>query len=272
MIFIGSIYEHDSIARWIDIFVSTMEELEESLKKTAGTKFVFWLGVSNITGEIFPAKDIGCLCHKYNAFYICDATALLGHAPIEPNIDDWCDFLILDGHKIGTELGIGCCWVSDRLDKWLNGFKLHGTPNLAGALAMTDATEFVIENAPYNELRYYELIKTLKNELEANGIEYNIMGDKQSITAHAHAITAITLDGLNADSLQQFAASRNVFIGVGHSACDTESDYRVLVQGFGLTEKQARETVRISFDWNTDAEDIDKFVDCVVDYKERFNA
>ena len=92
MIFIGSIYEHDSIARWTDIFVSTMEELEEILKKTDETKFVFWLGVSNITGEIFPIDKVGYLCHKYNAFYICDETAAIGHITIDPDIDKWCEY------------------------------------------------------------------------------------------------------------------------------------------------------------------------------------
>ena len=71
MICIGSVYEHDATDRWLNIRVSNLEELEKALQDNlSDTKFVFWLGVSNITGEIFPVKDIGHLCHKYNAFYI----------------------------------------------------------------------------------------------------------------------------------------------------------------------------------------------------------
>ena len=263
-------YEHDSFFCYYDDLFGNMDELKGCLQLTCNDTIpiVMWQAVQNITGEIFPAKQIGELVHKYNGFYICDGTAQIGHTLIESNIDGWCDFWCCSGHKIGTELGIGCCWISDRLDKWLNGFKLHGTPNLAGALAMTQAIEESCDISLLEEkqAQWMDLSDELYSRLLETCGNVKQIGNNEG----CWAINAIRLPGFNADAIQQFAASRNVFIGVGHSACDAESDYRILVDGYGLTEKQARETVRISFDWNTDAEDIDKFVECVVEYKEKF--
>lgn len=264
MICIGSVYEHDVIDRWLNIHVSNLEELEKALQDNLNdVKFVFWLGVSNITGEIFPVKDIGHLCHKYNAFYICDATALLGHVAIESNIDDWCDFLVLDGHKAGTELGIGCCWVSDRLDKWLNGFKLHGTPNLAGALAMTQAVEDSCKAdviMHYNGL-YDAMFDTLK--------EYNVDFQIISNGVKSCAINAIRLPGFNADALQQYLASKQIYVSIGGSACAEKHDYRVL-NAYGLSNDEASEVIRVSFGEDSSVEDVKVLVEGIKNFKELY--
>ena len=263
MICIGSVYEHDAVNRWLNIRVSNLEELEKALQDNlSDTKFVFWLGVSNITGEIFSVKDIGHLCHKYNAFYICDATALLGHTSIELNIDDWCDFLILDGHKAGTELGIGYCWVSDRLDKWLGDFKLHGTPNLAGAMAITNATE----DACKSPMKHYtDLYMYLYGKLVNANIQFQVISNRLKTCA----INAIMFDDINADSLQQYLASKQIYIGIGGSACSSLHDFRVL-NACGLTNDEASRVVRVSFGDETTEHDIDEFVNGIIEYKEKF--
>ena len=265
MICIGSNYEHDAIDRWLNNHVSNLEELEKALQDNLNdTKFVFWLGVSNITGEIFPVVDIGHLCHKYNAFYICDATALLGHVAIEPNIDDWCDFLALDGHKAGTELGIGCCWVSDRLDKWLNGFKLHGTPNLAGALAMTQAVE---DSCKANVIVHYNgLYDVMFDTLKEYNVDFQIISNG----VKSCAINAIRLPGFNARALQSYLASKEVYIGLGQSSCADEADRRILCQGYGLSEQEADEVVRISFGENSSVDEVKALIDGIVAFRKEY--
>lgn len=265
MICIGSVYEHDAVDRWLNIRVSNLEELEKALQDNlSDTKFVFWLGVSNITGEIFPVKDIGYLCHKYNAFYICDATALLGHTPIESNIDDWCDFLVLDGHKAGTELGIGAMWVSNRLDNWLNGLKLHGTPNLAGALAMTQAVEDVVSAIEDSFQHWRRLRNSLEIDLTIEEIDYSLVKWDD-----CPAILAIHLPGFNADALQQFLASQQVYISIGGSACAEKHDYRVL-NACGLSNDEAGEVIRVSFGEDSSVEDIEALVEGIVEFKNLF--
>lgn len=224
--------------------------------------------VNNIVGLITRNEAVIKKQRKYGNFIFCDATAMAGHVKIE-NADELYDAVAVSGHKFNAPKA-GFLWVSDRLyrDAYMYDFKIHGTPDQFEIKALTDA--FVWANTlkiQRNENAWKELEQYLYDKLSENNIDFSYVIENEPKTP---AITAIILNGINSDSLQQFAASRNVFIGIGHSACDAESDYRILVDGYGLTEKQARETVRISFDWNTDAEDIDKFVECVVDYKKRF--
>lgn len=269
--FYYSQYEHDAVERfnnWGSFYVYNFDDIMQEAKECEEervTPFVFWQGVSNITGEIFPVKDIGHLCHKYNAFYICDATALLGHADIESNIDDWCDFLIFDGHKAGTELGIGCCWVSDRLDKWLNGFKLHGTPNLAGALAMTQAVEDACDVSSLEDKNVQWM--DLSDELYSRLLDVCSNAKQIGNNEGCWAISAIHLPGFNADALQQYLASKHIYISIGGSACAEKHDYRILETGYNLTKQESSEVIRVSFGENSTVEDIETLVKNIREFK-----
>lgn len=279
--FYYSRYEHDAVERfnnWGSFYVYNFDDITQEVKECEEervTPFVFWQGVSNITGEVFPVKDIGHLCHKYNAFYICDATALLGHAVIEPNIDDWCDLLVLDGHKAGTELGIGCCWVSDRLDKWLNGFKLHGTPNLAGALAMTQAVEEACDTHKFSEnsVCYGKLLNYLIDGLIEKNIDFQLVPEyeeNEPSNKFTCAINAVHLPGFNARALQSYLASKEIYIGLGQASCANKADRRILCQGYGLSEKEADEVIRISFGEDSSVDEVKALIDGIVVFRKEY--
>ena len=266
-------YEHDSFFRHRDDSFYDKDELELLLDNYT-VPVVMWQAVQNITGEIFPQKEIGKLVRQYRGFYICDGTAQIGHTPIEPNIDDWCDFWCCSGHKAGTELGIGCCWVSDRLDQWLNGFKLHGTPNLAGVLAMTQAVEDACDKWPLHERiwHYTDLANCLNDGLIKNNIEFNTVPEypDNDEPPFVYAINAIHLPGIDANALQQYLASKQIYIGVGHSSCADNKDFRILQYGYGLSEKEASEVIRISFGENSNETDILALAQGVKEFKEKF--
>jgi cysteine desulfurase len=265
---LGSYVEHDSFNRYIEQTSADLESLDEWLSYYSDIQtFVLWQAVQNITGEIFPAKQIGALTHKYNGFYICDGTAQIGHISIEPNIDGWCDFYCFSGHKLGTELGIGCCWVSDRLDKWLNGFKLHGTPSLAGALALTQAVEDAcdVKYLSVSTNRYNNLYDNLFYILKKHSIDFQVIDGNIKTCA----INAIRLPGFNADALQQHLASKQIYVSIGGSACAELHDYRVL-NAYGLSNDEASEVIRVSFGKDSSVEDVMALVDGIKNFKELY--
>lgn len=277
---IASGFEHDSIHRFSHGRLFEMREIELALRDANNnfiTPFVMWQGVNNITGEIFPIKQIGSICHEFNAFYICDMTAMIGKAPIPANIDQWCDCAVWSGHKLGTEGGIGAMWLSNKFNDWLGDFKLHGTPNLSGAMAITDATEDACKNAEEHEVRAYELYRYMLDKFTSNSIHGAVVNnvlkpDKSNVNEPAHsisAINAIMFDDINADSLQQYLASKQIYIGIGGSACSSLHDFRVL-NACGLTNDEASHVIRVSFGDETTERDIDAFVNVVVEYKEKF--
>ena len=274
-------WEHDSFFRYTDAnnIVSDLDELKSWLKIAlpsvvddfyVSRPVVMWQAVQNITGEIFPVEEIGKLCHEHDAFYICDMTAMIGHVPIPANIDQWCDCVVWSGHKLGTELGIGAMWISDRLDEWLNGFKLHGTPNLAGALAMTQAVENACdkENLTKQEHEWFDLRLYLEQLFLEQDIEFEYVGEL-IVPKLTNAIHAIRLPGFNADALQQYLASKQIYVSIGGSACAEKHDYRVL-NAYGLSNDEASEVIRVSFGEDSSVEDIETLVDGIKEFKEKF--
>jgi cysteine sulfinate desulfinase/cysteine desulfurase-like protein len=274
---ICSSYEHNSFYRYAYDSVKNISELSKNIAnmpENYGKMIVMWQAVQNITGEIFPTKQIGELIHKYNGFYICDGTAQVGHTPIEPNIDDWCDFYAFSGHKIGTELGVGCCWVSDRLDKWLNGFKLYGTPNLAGVLAMTQAVEDAYDSRKLgqNMIHYGELLDHLIDGLVEKNVDFQLIPeyeDNEPFNKFALAINAIRLPGFNADALQQYLAFKQIYVSIGGSACAEKHDYRVL-NAYGLSNDEASEVIRVSFGEDSSVEDVGALVEGIKEFRDTY--
>lgn len=268
---ICSVYEHDSVWRFADQW-GNIDSLNHAIQTYHGGKrlIVSLMGINNLTGEIFPIEEIGKLCHEYDAFYICDMTAMIGKTPIPANIDQWCDCAVWSGHKLGTELGIGAMWVSDRLDKWLNGFKLHGTPNLAGALAMAQAVEDACdkENLTKQEHEWFDLRLYLGQLFFEQDIEFEYAGEL-IVPKLTNAIHAIHLPGFNADALQQHLASKQIYVSIGGSACTEKHDYRVL-NAYGLSNDEASEVIRVSFGEDSSVEDVGALVEGIKEFRDTY--
>ena len=232
--------------------------------------------VNNITGEIFDVGKIGSHIKEKSGYFVCDATAAIGKAfiPQMPNIDQWCDALVLSSHKIRVDnKQIGCAWISDEFYDYLylsgtvlNGYNwCDGTPDLACAKATTKAIEVNCNNLEYYNQSYNYLVWELASRLNDNNIRYKGVAANN----RTGAINAITLKGINADVLCRYLADRDIYISPGHSACEENSDYRVLKE-YGLTQEECESTIRVSFGPRTTKNDIYGLVDGIVRFKEEY--
>lgn len=275
---IGSVYEHDAIFRYLDLYVHDIGELERVLQMyPEEDKVVYWMMVNNITGVVFNVEEIGSLCHKYGAYYIMDAVAAIGHYPISNNLESFCDCLITSAHKYGGPQGTGCIWISDRFSKFIGLSNdsheefglIHGTPNVSAAVAMSLAMRHAVREAKTNNIVWGQLVNYMCTKLLENGILHHIQDIEN--TNKTYAINALYLPNINGDALVQYLSSKSIYISPGHSACsnDAVESSRVL-EAFGLTKEQASQTVRISFGENTSEVDIDALVDGIVEFKNLF--
>ncbi len=264
---ICSVYEHDSVWRFADQW-GNIDSLKHAIQTYHGDKqlIICLMGVNNLTGEIMLIEEIGRLCRKHDAFYICDMTAMIGKSLIPANIDQWCDCAVWSGHKLGTELSIGDMWISDRLDKWLNGFKLHGTPNLAGALALTQAVEEACDTKTIekNNFHWVKLADKFDVLLNKNNIKHTFV--PFMLDDYTPAINAIHLPGFNADALQQYLASKQIYVSIGGSACAEKHDYRVL-NAYGLSNDEASEVIRVSFSEDSSVKDVEALVKGIKEFQ-----
>ena len=268
-------YEHDAC----------LFGIERHPDKLEYANFYIHQWVNHITGEIFNLKTIRSQLPK-TCKLIVDATAGFGKAKLPSGLDNIADALFMSGHKIGCP-ELSFMWLSDNLCEWLGAAKdirnqwglHHGSLSVASVLALTDAVEWAcnkerIEVMEHNWLNlYWNMIDKFKaNDIHGFSINATVNGDRSNAGQPCDstaAINAIRLNGINADALQQFLASRGVYVGVGGSACSAAHDYRVL-RAYGLTDDEASEVIRVSFGDETTASDIEALVEGIKEYRRQF--
>lgn len=228
--------------------------------------------VNHITGEIFDIKTIRSQLPETCKFII-DATAGFGKAKLPIDLDNIADALFMSGHKIGCP-ELSFMWLSDNLCEWLGAAKdirnqwglHHGSLSVASVLALTDAVEWACENGDRVDGHSVRLYVQMNDMLDKARVEHHDVLEHQMFTC---SINAIRLNGINSDALQQFLASRGIYVGVGGSACSAAHDYRVL-RAYGLTDDEASEVIRVSFGEETTASDIEALVEGVKEYRRQF--
>ena len=255
-------YEHDACTLGVGI----------APEKVVAADFYINQWVNHITGEIFDIKTIRSQLPNACKL-IVDATAGFGKAKLPSGLDDIADALFMSGHKIGCP-ELSFMWLSDNLCEWLGAAKdirnqwglHHGSLSVASVLALTDAVEWGCENGDRVDGHSVRLYVQMNDMLDKARVEHHDVLEHQMFTC---SINAIRLNGINADSLQQFLASRGIYVGVGGSACSAAHDYRVL-RAYGLTDDEASEVIRVSFGDETTSSDIEALVEGIKEYRRQF--
>lgn len=252
-------FEHESIFNKTSFYINP--------ERLIGNEDYFCQYVNNVTGAVFDVKNIGKKIK--DGFFVSDFTNAIGRVEIPSNIEEFCDAVFFSGRKIGAE-GMAVAWISDRFHDYIsykssvqNEYGIFpGTMNVGGAIALSYALEDSIRHCK-NRIGYYNMLY----DRMVNG--FSSIGFK-NISRHENyrmcrSINAVTLSGVDADSLCRFLSSKGVCVSHGYSACSIEPDYRVL-RNFGYNDKECRETIRVSFDEDTKVEHIDYLVSCVKEY------
>lgn len=234
--------------------------------------------INQLTGQIHDIKAVfkRMLQYDHDPFLICDCTATISHVSLkEANVCQYADAVVTSGHKYGCP-DIAFMWVDDRLFNWLGGgndvrnqYSLkHGSISVGHVLALTDAVEWACDSKRLNDMNnwYMRLFDYLCCGLKKTDIDFSVIADMCPSTC---AINAIRLNGLNADSLQQYCASNGIYISVGGSACNAAGDFRVL-NVYKLTDTEASEVIRVSFSDETTKDDVDALISVIVEYKQKY--
>ena len=266
--FAHSPYEHDAAVYGSMAMPDQLDDID----------FYCYQLVNQLTGEIHDIKSVHEKLLQYDdvPFLICDCTAAIHHISLKAvKVCQYADSVVTSGHKYGCP-DIAFMWVDDRLFNWLGGgndirnqYSLkHGSISVGHVLALADAVEWACDSKRLNDMNnwYLRLFDYLCYGLKKANIDFSVIADMCPSTC---AINAIQINGLNADSLQQYCASKGVYIGVGGSACNAAGDFRVL-NTYGLTNDEAAEVIRVSFSDEATNDEIDKLVSVIKEYKERF--
>ena len=208
--------------------------LEEALRTRHGRhRLVVLTGASNVTGELWPVRELAAVARRAGARVVLDAAQYAPHRRVDL-AELGVDYVVLSGHKLYAPFGAGVLagradWldaaapylpgggatrtVTERGVQWHTGSARHegGSPNVIGAIALAAACHALREHADAIEAHEDALGSALLEGLrDIDGVQtYSLFGD-----AHERvAVATFTVDGVDS-SLVSAVLSAEHGIGV----------------------------------------------------------
>lgn len=246
-----------------------MESLERFLREGVGAVFV--MCVNNETGSINPIQKIARVCHKHGALFGTDLVQTAGYFPLRME-EIGCDFATISSHKIHGPKGAGALYARDTelLGPLIYGGSAqeHGlrggtenVPALVGFGAACEAAGKETEKAGRTALFYKttfiaDLIKELKKgRFDTGRVAIN---GSDNFYKDCGKILNIRIDGVDGESLVLAADAKEMMISSGSACHEHASEPSRVLLSMGLTETEARQSVRVSFDSEQSIEEIEE--------------
>ena len=232
------------------------------------TKIVAVTQASNVLGTITPLKEIIRIAHSHGVPVLVD-----GAQGVKSCINDVqeldCDFYCFSGHKIYAPMGIGVLYGKEKmleaLPPYQGGgdmirhvgfdrttfndlpFKFEaGTPNVAGAIGLQAALEFVRQYGHENLIKY-------ESELTAYATKMLMQEDRIRIIGNAPekaAVISFLMEPHHPTDVGTLIDFMGIAVRTGHHCCQP------LMDSLGIPG-----TVRASFAAYNTFEEIDRLVE-----------
>lgn len=249
-------------------------------KLNSKTKFVSIAHVSNVLGCTNPVKEIAELAHQVGAYMVVDGAQSIPHMKIDVQDLD-CDFFAFSGHKMMGPTGIGVLYGKQELLNTMSPVEFGGemidfvyeqeatwkelpwkfeagTPNIAGAIALGAAVDY-LTGIGMDAIHAYEqeLVDYVLPKLQA--IEGLTVYGPQETKEHSGVI-AFNLDGLHPHDVATALDYEGVAVRAGHHCAQP------LIHHLGISS-----AARASFYIYNTKEDCDKLVEAIEKTKEFFH-
>jgi len=254
--------ELDEQGRWI------LDELPHLL--TDRTKIVAISHVSNALGTVNPVKRVAAAAHEVGALVLVDGAQGAVHMKVDVK-DLGVDYYAFSGHKMCGPTGIGALWARrdllDSMEPYQGGGEMihfvgrdesswatvphkfeAGTPNIAGAIGMGAAIDFLSE-VGMDAIAEHEqklLGYALERMNKVNGI---CIYGPQSPDEHS-ALISFTLGDAHPHDISTILDSEGIAVRAGHHCA------QLAMQHFGISAT-ARASIYL---YNTES-DIDRLIE-----------
>lgn len=234
------------------------------------TKVVSVTHISNTLGTINPVEEIIEAAHNVGSLVIIDGAQSIQHMKIDVQSLN-CDFYVFSGHKVFGPTGTGIVYgkkaIMEALPPYQGGgdmiekvtfekttynvlpFRFEaGTPNIAGAIGLAAAFEY-LNTLPMEEIVHYEkeLQEYAQNELsQIDGLR--IIGEASKKTS----VVSFVVDGTHPFDIGTLLDKQGIAVRTGHHCTQP------LMNIFTIPG-----TVRASFAFYNTKEEVDTLVNAV---------
>ena len=230
-----------------------------------GTALVSVMWANNEIGTVAPIESISKLCHEKGVLLHTDATQVLGRVPIDLIARD-VDLASFSAHKCYGPKGIGILVVGNgnrrvRLrGQILGGGQQHnlrcGTLPTAMIVAMAETVKRATQNLDADSVPILELRNRLWNQLndQIDGLSLNggPLEDQNRRLAGNLNFHVPKIEGE-----AWMAATPEVAFSTGSACSNTKAEPSHVLIAMGLTESEARQSVRFGIGRGTTIAEID---------------
>ncbi|HSD19700.1 MAG TPA: cysteine desulfurase family protein [Anaeromyxobacter sp.] len=214
---------------------------------------------NNETGVLLPVPELAAAAREAGALFFCDAVQAVGKIPLDVRTLG-ADLVALTGQKFGGPRGAGALWVTPGLALApLAGGEQErgrrpGTENLPGVAGLGAAIEAACARREEEASR----VAALRDRLEA-GLLATVPGARVNGAGAPRlpGTASVTFEGCDAEALLMAMDVDGLCASAG-SACHSGSTKPSgVLLALGLSEAEARSTIRFSLGWTTTVEDVD---------------
>ncbi|WEK02532.1 MAG: cysteine desulfurase family protein [Candidatus Sphingomonas phytovorans] len=216
-----------------------------------GTALVSAMLVNNEIGVIQPIAELAAIAHEAGALFLCDAVQGYGRMEIPPA----CDLIAISAHKIHGPKGIGALWIRDgvAIEPLLHGGGQEasgrsGTLSPALCAGFGAAARLAADYGGDDAAHVAELWDTARERL---GGDWMING---SIEQRYHGNLNIRRDGLDVNRLM--SELRDIAFSAGSACASGSGRSSHVLRAIGLSEAQARSSIRLGFGRYTTEEEL----------------
>lgn len=234
--------------------------------------------MNNEIGTTNPVKEIGIAAKRYGIPFHVDCVQAAGCIPINVN-KIGCDFASVSSHKIHGPKGVGALYVRnvENLiplvsggDDQEFGFR-GGTENVAGIVGFGESCRIITDGnengTPPGEYLTY-LKRKFCDTLEDMCSQMCLESD-MSYNAYSNIIPGKTLSvrfvGIDAETLIIALSSQGIYVSSGSACRSHESVPSRVLKAIGLSDDEARETIRVSFSTMNTVEEVKTAAVCVAE-------
>ena len=232
------------------------------------TVLISVMAANNEIGTIEPVAEIGRSAHEKGILFHTDAVQAVGSIPV--SVNEWnADLLSLSAHKFYGPKGIGALYIrrGTRIDNLIHGGEQErglraGTENVPCIAGLGKAIEEAVNHMDENARKAASLRDRLADGILRNIPGVSINGPEENRLPNNCSLRFEKIDGeallLRLD-LAGIAASSG-------SACTSGSqEISHVLRAVGLTEKEARSSLRLTTGPDNTETEIDTAVQTISD-------
>ena len=246
---------------------------------TDRTRLVAVSHISNALGTVNPIREIAEQAKQVGALVLVDGAQAVPHRRVDVQ-ELGCDFYAFSGHKMCGPTGSGGLWARrsllESMPPYQGGGEMirmverdtstwaeiphkfeAGTPNIAGAIALGAAADFLDEVG-------FDAIAEHERELLSYALER--LDDMGGITVYGptdlderSGVISFTMGDAHPHDISTILDSRGIAIRAGHHCA------QLVMQHFGISA-----TARASFYLYNSTDDVDRLIEGLASVKEIF--